>query len=166
MVVVHEAAEVEHVGVVALGVQTVQHGNEAAPKGWEYNIRVPAHLYKVASQPGQVFDEDQIDNAFPGVLQHLQKTGTLKIAAAVTVVGVSFHLRPSVQHHKFGEDFPLIFNTGGFVGGDVAFRFRGVGSVIHAQAAVDADLIQLFHNAPSFPASAPRPHSRRNGNAP
>ena len=54
MVVVHQTAEVEHIGIVALGVQTVQHGDEAAPKGGKHNVRVPTHLYKVASQPGQV----------------------------------------------------------------------------------------------------------------
>lgn len=35
----------------------------------------------------------------------------------------------------------MILNADGFISGDIVFRLGGVGGVVHAQPAIDADLI-------------------------
>ena len=77
----------------------------------------------------------------PRILQHLQKAGTLEISSAITVVTVRLDLRPAVEHYEFGKQFILILDADGFISGDIVFRLGGVGGVVHAQPAVDADLI-------------------------
>ena len=166
VVVIHQTAEVQHIGVVALAVQTIQHRYKPAAKGWENHIRVAAHLHKVAPQAGQVFDQDQVNQAVAGILQHFQKSGPLKIAAAVPIVLIGLDLDPAVEHDEFGEDFILVLNAHRFIAGDIALRFCGIGGVIHTQAAVDTDFILLRHNPAPFPVPAPRPHSRHSGSRP
>ena len=85
--------------------------------------------------------KDQVDKAVPRVLQHLQKSGTLKIPPAITIVAVGLDLRPAVEHYEFGKQFILILDADGFISGDIVFRLGGVGGIVHAQPAVDADLI-------------------------
>ena len=132
MVVVHQGAEVEHIRVAALAVQAVQNGDEPASQAGKYSVRVPPDLHIVPAQPGEVFHENQIDNAFSGILQHLQKSGPLKISSAVPVVNIGPGLHPAIKHSEFGKQFPLILNAGGFIGGDVASGLCRVGSVVHA----------------------------------
>ena len=60
MIVVHQTAEVQHIGVVTLAVQTIQHRYKPAAQGWENHIRIAAYLHKVTPQAGQVFDQDQV----------------------------------------------------------------------------------------------------------
>jgi len=88
MVIVHQTAEVKHIRVIALTVQTVQNRHEPASKGRKYYVCVPAHLYKIPSQAGEAFDEDEVDNALPSILQHFQKSGPLEVAPAVPIVSV------------------------------------------------------------------------------
>lgn len=76
----------------------------------------------------------------PCVLQHFQKSGPLKISAAVPIVPISLDLDPAVEHDKFGEDFVLVFYAGGFITGDIVFCLCGIGGIVYTQAAVDADL--------------------------
>ena len=75
------------------------------------------------------------------ILQHLQKSGALKISSAITVVTVRLDLRPAVEHYEFGKQFILILDADGFISGDIVFHLGGVGGVVHAQPAIDADLI-------------------------
>lgn len=164
MVVVHQTAEVQHIGVVTLAVQTVQHRHKPTAKGRKNHIRIAAYLYKVTPQAGQVFDQDQVNQAVTGILQHFQKSGPLKISAAVPIVPISLDLDPAVEHDKFGEDFVLVFYAGGFITGDIVFCLCGIGGIVYTQAAVDADLILLLQVAASLlPAPAPRPHFRHSG---
>ncbi len=164
MVVVHQTAEVQHIGVVTFAVQTVQHRHKPAAQGRENHIRIAAYLHKVTPQAGQVFDQNQVNQAVAGILQHFQKSGPLKISAAVPIVPIGLDLDPAVEHDKFGEDFVLVFNTGGFIAGDIILCLCGIGGIVHAQAAVNADLILLLQVAASFlPAPAPRPHCPHNG---
>ena len=163
MEVIHQAAEMQHVGIVALAVETVEDGHEPAAERREDNVGVSAHLHEISPQSGQIFDEDQIDGAFPCVFQHFLETWTLKISAAISIVPVSLNLRPAVEHDKSREHFMLIFYADGLIGGDVVFRLRRVVSICQTQTTINADLIQLFQNAPAFPASVRRPHCRRNG---
>ena len=166
MVVVHQAAEVQHISVVALAVQTVQHRNEPAAKAGEHHVCVPAHLYKVAPQAGKVLHQNQVNQAMPCVLQHLQKSGALKISSAVPIVPIGLNLDPAVEHGKFGEDFVLVLDAHRFLAGNVVFGLCGVGGVIDAQAAVDAHLILLRHSPASLPAPVPYLHTPHSGNAP
>ena len=164
MVIVHQTAEVQHIGVVALAVQTVQHRHKPAAKGRENHIRIAAYLHKVTPQAGQVFDQNQVNQAVAGILQHFQKSGPLKISAAVPIVPISLDLYPAVEHDKFGEDFVLVLYAGGFITGDIVFCLCRIGGIVHTQAAVDADFILLLQGAASFlPVPAPRPHFRRSG---
>lgn len=159
MVVIHQTAEVQHIGVITLAVQAVQHRHEPAAKGRKNHIRIAAYLYKVTPQAGQVFDQNQVNQAVTGILQHFQKSGPLEIPATVPIVPVSLDLNPAVQHDESGEDFVLVFNAGGFITGDIVFCLCGIGGIIHAQAAIDTDLILLLQVAASFlPVPAPRPH--------
>ena len=164
MVVVHQTAEVQHIGVVALAVQTVQHRYKPAAQGRENHIRIAAHLHKVTPQAGQVFNQNQVNQAVAGVLQHFQKSGPLKIPAAVPIVPIGLDLDPAVEHDKFGENFVLIFYAGRFIAGDIVLCLCGIGGIVHAQAAVDADLILPLQVAASFPpVTAPRPHCPHSG---
>ena len=164
MIVVHQTAEVQHIGVVTLAVQTIQHRYKPAAQGWENHIRIAAYLHKVTSQAGQVFDQDQVNQAVAGILQHFQKSGSLKIPTAVPIVPIGLDLHPAVEHDKFGEDFVLVLYAGRFIAGDIVLCLCGIGGIIHAQAAVNADLILLLQVAASFlPATAPRPHFRHSG---
>ena len=52
MIVIHQTAEVQHIRVVALAVQAVQHRHKPAAKGRENHIGIAAYLYKVPSQAG------------------------------------------------------------------------------------------------------------------
>ena len=52
VVVVHQTAEVQHVRVVALGVEAVKDGYEAAAQRGENNVGIAPHLHKVTAQPG------------------------------------------------------------------------------------------------------------------
>ena len=54
MVVIHQAAEVEHIRIVALAVQAVQHGDEAASQAGKNDVRIPPHLHIVPAQAGEV----------------------------------------------------------------------------------------------------------------
>ena len=159
MVIVHETAEVQHIRIVALRVEAVQNGNEPDAEGREHIARIPSHFHKVAPQTRKVFDENQVDNAVPGVLQHFLKSGTLEIRAGISVIDIGFRLHPSVYHNEFGKHFPLVLNADGFVGGNIVFGFGGVMGVIHAQAAVNADAVQLFHavhaSVPTAPLTSP-----------
>ena len=47
MVVIHQTAEVQHIGVVPLAVQAVQNRYEPASEGRENDIRITAHLHKI-----------------------------------------------------------------------------------------------------------------------
>ena len=38
MIVIHQAAEVEHISIIALAVQTIQNRDEPAPQAWKHNI--------------------------------------------------------------------------------------------------------------------------------
>ena len=164
MVVVHQTTEVQHIGVVTLAVQTIQHRHKPAAKGGENHIRIAAYLHKVTPQAGQVFDQNQVNQAVAGILQHFQKSGPLKIPAAVPIVPIGLDLDPAIEHDKFGEDFVLVFYAGGFIAGDIVLCLCGIGGIVHAQAAVDADLILLLQVAASFlPAPAPHPHFRHSG---
>ena len=68
--------------------ETVQHRHKPAAQGRENHIRIAAYLHKVTPQAGQVFDQNQVNQAVAGILQHFQKSGPLKIAAAVPIVPV------------------------------------------------------------------------------
>ncbi len=164
MVVIHQTAEVQHIGVVALAVQTVQHRHEPAAKGRENHIRITAYLHKVTPQTGQVFDQNQVNQTVAGILQHFQKSGPLKISAAVPIVPIGLDLDPTIEHDKFGENFVLVFYAGGFIAGNVILCLCGIGGIVHTQAAVDADLILLLQVAASFlPVPVPRPHCPHSG---
>ena len=103
MIVVHQAAEVEHIRVVPFTVQAIQNGDKPAPQAWEHDICIPSYLHVIAAQPGQVFDKDKVDNAIPGILQHFHESGALKIAAAIPIVYVRPGFYPAVEHNKPGE---------------------------------------------------------------
>ena len=79
MVVVHQTAEVEHIGAVALAVQTVQHGHKAAPQGGEHSVHIPSDLHIIPAQSGKVFDEDHIDALGLGVSDQTLDAGTLEL---------------------------------------------------------------------------------------
>ena len=102
MVVVHQAAEVKHIGAVTLAVQAVQHGHKAASQGGEHSVHIPAHLHIVPAQPGEVFHQDQVDHALPGILQHFQKSGPLKVTPAVPVIHIGLGFHPAIEHGEFG----------------------------------------------------------------
>lgn len=166
MVVVHQTAEVQHIRIVALAVQAVQDGYKPASQGWEYHIRISSYLYEVTPQAGEVFDQDEIDKAASGILQHLLETRALEVAAAVPIVPVGLDLHPAIEHHKFGKNLVLIFDADGFIARDVVFCLCGIDGILNAQAAVDTHFIQLLHTGPALPASVHRPRCRRTGNIP
>mgnify|MGYP006990169027 CR=1 FL=1 len=56
MVIVHQTAEVEHIRVIALAVQTVQNRDKPASQAGKHNVCVPAYLHEVPPQAGEVFD--------------------------------------------------------------------------------------------------------------
>jgi len=96
----------EHVRVIALAVQAVQHRNEPASQARKYNVGIPPHFNEVASQAGQVLDENQIDNALSRVLQHFQKSRPLKVTPAKAVVTVCINKIPaSVLHIMLKQEF-------------------------------------------------------------
>ena len=51
MVVVHQTAEVQHIRVVALGVEAVKDGYEAAAQRGENNVGIAPDLHKITAQP-------------------------------------------------------------------------------------------------------------------
>ena len=51
MVVVHQTAEVQHIRVVALGVEAVKDGYEAAAQRGENNVGIASDLHKITAQP-------------------------------------------------------------------------------------------------------------------
>ena len=117
MVVVHQGAEVKHICVITLAVQTVQDGHEPASQAWKHEICISSHFHIIPAQPGKVLDQNQVDNAVSGILQQFQKTGPLKISPAVTVIHIGLGFYPAIEHDKLGKQFLLIFYAGGFVGG-------------------------------------------------
>jgi len=50
MVVVHQGAKVEHIGVVTFTVQTVQNRHKAASQRGENNVRISSHFYIIPAQ--------------------------------------------------------------------------------------------------------------------
>ena len=148
MVVVHQRTEVEHIRVVPLAVQTVQHGDKAASQAGKNNIRVSPYLHIIPAQPGEVLNENQVDNTLPGILQHFQKSGPLKIASAESIIHIGPGLYPAVEHHELGKKLLLIFNADRFIGGDVFSVFCGTGSIIYTQTAVNSGSVNLrLHTA-------------------
>ena len=93
----------EHIGIVSLAVQAVQNGHEPASQLRKNNVCITSDLHKVPAQPGEVLHQDEVDNTSPGILQHLQKTGPLKVAPTVTVIHIGFDLYPAVEHSEFGQ---------------------------------------------------------------
>ena len=51
MVVVHQTAEVQHIRVVALGVEAVKDGYEAAAQRGENDVGIASDLHKITAQP-------------------------------------------------------------------------------------------------------------------
>ena len=51
IVVVHQTAEVQHIRAVALGVEAVKDGYEAAAQRGENNVGIASDLHKVTAQP-------------------------------------------------------------------------------------------------------------------
>ena len=51
VVVVHQTAEVQHICVVALGVEAVKDGYEAAAQRGENNVGIAPDLHKITAQP-------------------------------------------------------------------------------------------------------------------
>lgn len=104
-------------------------------------VRVKPHLQIVAAQPGHILDHHGTDVPVLDGLDHFGKAGAIEISTAITVVPVGLDLRPAVEHYEFGKQFILILDADGFISGDIVFCLGGVGGVVHAQSAVDADLI-------------------------
>ena len=84
----------------------------------------------------------------PCVLQHFQKSGPLKIAAAVPIVLIGLDLNPAVQHDEFGEDFILVLNAHRFiaVGIDVS-KGKSTVAVRRPGGEVVLTPFQVEHNA-------------------
>ena len=51
VVVVHQAAEVQHIRVIALAVQTVEDGHKAAAQRGENDVGIASDLHKITAQP-------------------------------------------------------------------------------------------------------------------
>ena len=136
-----------YIRAVALCVQAVEDGNEAAAEGREYDVGVPAHLHEVAPEAAEVFDEYEVYDARPGVLQHFREPGTLEVAAAIAIVLIRLDLYPAVEHDEFGQQLVLVFNAHRLVAGDVVLGLCRVRRVVNTQTAVDADLIRPVHTA-------------------
>ena len=51
MVVIHQTAEVQHICVVALGVEAVKDGYEAAAQRGENNVGIASDLHKITAKP-------------------------------------------------------------------------------------------------------------------
>ena len=123
------------------------HGWGCKITGGECMFCIPAHLHEVPPQAGEVLDENQVDNAFPGILQHFQKSGPLEVATTVPIVTIGLGLHPAIEHSKLGQKLPLIFDADGFISRDVVPGLGRVGGIIHAQAAVNTHFVELVHTA-------------------
>ena len=150
----------QHIRVVTFTVKAVQDGYKPAAQGWEYDIRIAPDLHEVTPQARKV------DQAVSGIVQHFPETGSLEVAPAVPIVPVGLCLYPAIEHDKFGEDFVLVLNTHRFITGDIILCLCRIGGILQVQAAVDTDLIQLFHTDPAFPDPVHRLHSQHTGNTP
>lgn len=109
MVIVHQTAEMEHIRVIALAVQTVQHRNKPASQAGKYNVCVPAYLHEVPSQAGQVLDENDIDAS--GLCVSNQ---ALEDCSRVAVIHIGVHFIPAPLPHIPLKQQLLIFNADGF----------------------------------------------------